>query len=83
MDLMILIMHYKYIYIYIYIYIYNYNRWKLKIFDLLETKNDEGVMIILITTPSISNYKSFQKFWRVKAFSSLTKITERNTKIVI
>ena len=33
------------------------------------------------TTPSIPNYKSFQESWRVKPFQSLTKITERNTKI--
>ena len=33
------------------------------------------------TTPSIPNYKSFQEFWRVKPFESLTKIIERNTKI--
>ena len=33
------------------------------------------------TTPSIPNYKSFQEFWRVKPFESLTKIIERNIKI--
>ena len=33
------------------------------------------------TTPSVSNYKSFQKSWRVKSSQSLTKIIERNTKI--
>ena len=32
-------------------------------------------------TPSIPNYKSFQKCWRVKLSQSLTKIIERNTKI--
>jgi len=34
-----------------------------------------------IRTPSISNCKSFQESWRVKAFSRLTKIIEKNTKI--
>ena len=29
----------------------------------------------------ISNYKSFQESWRVKLFSHLTKIIEKNTKI--
>ena len=32
-------------------------------------------------TPSVSNYKTFQEFWRVKAISNLTKIIERNIKI--
>ena len=32
-------------------------------------------------TPSVPNYKSFQKSWRVKPFQSLTKIIERNIKI--
>ena len=32
-------------------------------------------------TPSVPNYKSFQKFWRVKPSQSLTKIIERNIKI--
>ena len=32
-------------------------------------------------TPSVSNYKISQESWRVKAISSLTKITERNIKI--
>jgi len=30
---------------------------------------------------SILNYKSFQKYWSVKTFLSLTKIIKRNTKI--
>ena len=34
-----------------------------------------------VYTPSVPNYKSFQKFWRVKPFQSLTKIIERNIKI--
>jgi len=33
------------------------------------------------STPSVLNYKSFQKIWRVKPSQSLTKIIERNTKI--
>ena len=37
--------------------------------------------LLLISTPSVSNYKSFQEFWRVKPYQSLTKIIERNTKI--
>ena len=32
-------------------------------------------------TPSVSNFKTFQQSWRVKAISSLTKIIERNIKI--
>ena len=32
-------------------------------------------------TPSVPNYKSFQKIWKVKPSQSLTKIIERNTKI--
>ena len=32
-------------------------------------------------TPSVSNYKTSQEFWRVKTISSLTKIIERNIKI--
>ena len=32
-------------------------------------------------TPPIPNYKPFQEFWRVKTFSRLTKIIEKNTKI--
>ena len=31
--------------------------------------------------PSISNGKLFQEFWRIKVFSRLTKIIEKNTKI--
>ena len=34
-----------------------------------------------LNTPSIPNYKSFQKSWRVKQSQSLTKIIEKNTKI--
>ena len=34
-------------------------------------------------TLSVPNYKSFQEFWRVKAFSSLTKNIERNIKIYV
>ena len=37
--------------------------------------------LVLKTTPSASNYKSFQEFWRVKPSQSLAKIIERNTKI--
>ena len=45
---------------------------------------DKGMLIVhvhLQSTPSIPNCKSFQKSWRVKVFSRLTKIIERNTKI--
>jgi len=38
-------------------------------------------LIMMLATPSILNYKSFQESWRVKLFQSLTKIIERNTKI--
>ena len=37
----------------------------------------------LQSTPSVPNYKSFQEFWRVKAFSSLTKNIEKNIKIYV
>ena len=37
--------------------------------------------LLLISTPSVPNYKSFQESWRVKSYQSLTKIIERNTKI--
>ena len=36
---------------------------------------------MLDSTLSVPNYKTSQKFWRVKAISSLTKIIERNIKI--
>ena len=36
---------------------------------------------VLNFTRSIPNYKSFQEPWRVKAFLSLIKIIEKNTKI--
>ena len=36
---------------------------------------------LLGTTPSVPNYKSFQKIWRVKLSQSLIKIIERNIKI--
>jgi len=45
----------------------------------LERKRKEN----LFTTPSVPNYKSFQEYWRVKAFSSLTKNIERNIKIYV
>ena len=36
---------------------------------------------VINITPSVPNYKTFQKSWRVKTISSLTKIIERNIKI--
>jgi len=33
------------------------------------------------TTPSIPNYKSFQEFWRVKPFESLTKFIQLDNDI--
>ena len=40
--------------------------------------NNERVQV---NTPSVPNYKSFQKSWRVKLSQSLTKIIERNINI--
>ena len=37
--------------------------------------------LLVFYTPSVSNYKSFQEFWRVKLSQNLTKIIERNIKI--
>ena len=34
----------------------------------------------LWTIPSVRNYKSFQKYWRVKPSQSLTKIIEKKYK---
>ena len=39
------------------------------------------LVAVYVYTPSIPNCKSFQESWRVKAFSHLTKIIEKNTKI--
>ena len=39
------------------------------------------IMSALTDTPYIPNCKSLQESWRVKAFSRLTKIIEKNTKI--
>jgi len=39
--------------------------------------------LLLRSTPSVPNYKSFQESWKVKAFSSLTKNIKRNIKIYV
>ena len=39
------------------------------------------ILLSLFATPSVRNYKSFQKSWRVKPSQSLTKIIKKNTKI--
>ena len=43
--------------------------------------NNNCIKASYTTTPSVPNYRSFQKSWRVEPFQSLTKIIERNTKI--
>ena len=44
---------------------------------------EQIIYMYLKDTPSVPNYKSFQKSWRVKVFSSLTKNIERNIKIYV
>ena len=46
----------------------------------LEQIREGCVIILYLRTPSISNYKSFQKSFIVKIFLRLIKIIERNTK---
>ena len=50
-------------------------------FAMLLTSPLGKCYIMLSTTPSVPNYKSFQKFWKVKPYQSLTKIIAKNIKI--
>ena len=50
---------------------------------ILQEKDGNGTYICMQVSdnPSVPNYKSFQKLWRVKPSQTLIKLIERNTKI--
>jgi len=49
--------------------------------ETLSGRKTYTTRVTLINIPSVSNYKTSQKFWRVEAISNLTKIPEKNIKI--